>query len=317
LSPVSDAGPAAAGTPDADPARLTAAAPTPLRLFGFAALSGAVAAAIVALVVSVFPLRSTDDPRTLQLIHDLGDLTTRVQALTDKARTLENEGVATSATVGTLDKRTAAAGSDLEAIRTALGALTAEQQKTRGAMAGMNAPALFGVAVVQLRDRLEAGLPFEWELVNLRGIAGGDAALSAELDRLAPMAGTGIATQPQLLDAMQTLIAREGERSSLMQAGLGVVSRVLGPSVVSAPGNDAEVLSLASARLNAADLPNFLREMQGLSGPTAAAAHPLVAAAQRRMVAQEAAQALQRAARVGLQAQMRSAVTTIVVTPKP
>jgi hypothetical protein len=316
-SPAEPPEPATQDAPDAQQSRAAAAAPTPLRLFGFAALSGAVAASVVALVVSVFPLRSNDDPRTSQLIHDLGDVTTQVQTLTDKSRTLETEGVAASLTVGALDKRTTATNGELDAIRSTLGVLAAEQQRSKDAQAGVNAPALFGVAAVQLRDRIEAGLPFDWELVNLRGIVGADATLLAELNQLAPMAGGGVVTQPRLLEAMQALVNREGDSASLMQVGIGVVSRVLGPNVVTPPGNDPQILARASARLNAGDLPNFVREMQGLSAPTANAARPLVVAAQRRMVALGAAQALLREARSGLQTQLRSGPTTIIVSPRP
>jgi hypothetical protein len=230
---------------------------------------------------------------------------------------LETEGVASSLTVGALDKRTTATNGELDAIRSALGVMAAEQQRSRDTLAGVNAPALFGVAAVQLRDRIEAGLPFDWELVNLRGIVGNDAALLAELDKLTPMAGGGIVTQQRLLEAMQALVSREGDSSSLMQVGIGVASRVFGSNVVAPPGNDPQILSRASARLNAGDLPNFVREMQGLSAPTASVARPLVVATQRRMVALGAAQALLRVARTGLQTQLRSGPTTIIVSPRP
>jgi hypothetical protein len=291
------------------------AEPTPLRLFGFAALSGAVAASVVVLVVSVFPLRINDDPRTLQLIHDVGDVTTRVDTLTAKTRTVETEDVAAIQTLNALDKRLASTQGELNAVQTALGALTSEQTRSRDAMAGVNAPALFGVAAVQLRDRIEIGEPFEWELVNLRSLVGTDPALLAELDRLAPISTTGVATQQQLMTGMQALISQTGG-GSLVEAGLGVVSRVLGPNLVTQVGTDPQVLSQAMARLEADDLANFLRSMQGLSGPTAAAARPLVVAAQRRLAALTATQTLLRAARTGLQAQLRAATTTVVDPPR-
>lgn len=291
--------------------------PAPLRLFGFAALSGAVAASVVVLVVSVFPLRSNQDPRTLQLLHDVTDLTARVQTLTDRTRTVETEDVAASQTISAIDHRLTSHTDELNAIRTALGALTADQQRRQDAMAGVNAPALFGVAAVQLRDRIEAGLPFDWELVDLRGIVGGDPSLLAELDRLAPMSAAGVVTQQRLNEAMQALLTRDGPRSSLVQAGLGVVSRVLGPDLVSPPAAEPQLLALAAARLSAGDLPNFVRLMQGLSGPTAVAARPLLIAARQRMIALDAVQRLLGAARAGLQAQLRLVSVPPVVQPRP
>jgi hypothetical protein len=320
LAPVGRAAPnlAVSQFPEADaPESTTSVAladPTPLRLYGFAALSGAVAASVVALVVSVFPLHINDDPRTLQLIHDVGDVTTRVDTLTAKTRTVETEDVAASQTLSTIDKRLASTQGELNAVQTALGALTDEQTRSRDAMAGVNAPALFGVAAVQLRDRIEAGEPFDWEVVNLRGLVGTDPALRGELDRLASISTTGVATQQQLTTGMQALISQTGG-GSLMEAGIGVVSRVLGPNLVTQVGTDPQVLSQAMARLEAADLANFLRSMQGLSAPTAAAARPVVLAAQRRLVALSATQTLLRAARTGLQAQLRAATTTVVARP--
>ncbi len=301
--------------PTAIPARLEASNPTPLRLFGFAALSGAAAAAMVALVVSVFPLRNNDDPRTLQLVHDLNDLGTRVQTLTDKTRIVETEDVAAAQTTSAIDKRLTAATVEVDAVRTALVALTAQQQRSGDVIAGVNAPALFGVAVIQLRDRIEAGLPFDWELVNLRGIVGSDQALLTQLDRLAPNSGVGVVTQQRLLDAMQALLARDGPRSTLVQAAFGVVSQVLGPNLVDQPGNDPVVLTRAMARLTAGDLANFVREMHSLNAPTATAARPLVAAAQQRLVALASVQTLLSAARAGLQTQLRSVAATSLQTP--
>lgn len=292
-------------------------APAPLRLFGFAALSGAVAASVVVLVVSVFPLRSNQDPRTLQLIHDLTGLTTRVQALADQTRTVETEDVAASQTISTIDHRLTSTTDELNAVRAALSALTADQERRQDAMAGVNAPALFGVAAVQLRDRIEAGLPFDWELVDLRGIVGGDPSLLAELDRLAPMSAMGVVTQERLNEAMQMLLARDGPRSSLVQAGLGVVSRVLGPDLVSPSAAEPELLTLAAARLYVGDLPNFVRLMQGLSGPTAVAARPVLTTARHRMVALDAVQHLLGTARASLQAQLRLVSASPVVQPRP
>jgi len=195
---------------------------------------------------------------------------------------------------------------EVDALRTAVNAVAAAQHRAGIESAVVNAPALLGVAVVQLRDRLEAGLPFDWELVNLRGIAGSDPALLTELDRLAPMARTGVATQQRLAYALQNLAARDGSASSLVQTGMLLVSRVLGPKLIEPPSGDSPVLLRAQARLAAGDLANFLRQMQALSPPTAEAAKPLVAAARQRLEALQAVQTLQRAARGGLESQLRS-----------
>ena len=308
LTPVSEL------EPEADEAPVETGSPPALRLYGIAALSGAVAGAVVAVAIGLFPLRANDDPRTQQLVHAVGDLTAKVQTTTDKARNLETEAVATSQTVGAIDTRLTTANGEIDAIRTALSALTAEQQASKDTMAGVNAPALFGVAAIQLRERIEAGLPFDWELVNLRGIVGTDPELLVELDRLAPVSATGVVTQPRLIEAMQTLVGRQ-TGGSLLQAGIGAVSRMLGPNVAGPAATDSQVLSTALARLAAGDLPNYLREMQGLSAQAASDARPLIVAAQRRLVALTAVQTLLRSARAGLQTQLRS-VTTVAVPSK-
>ncbi len=309
LTPVSEL------EPEVDEALAEPGSPGLLRLYGVAALSGAVAGAVVAVAIGLFPLRANEDPRTQQLVHDVGDLAAKVQTTTDKARNLETEAVATSQAVGAIDTRLTTAGGEIDAIRTTLSALTAEQQASKDTMAGVNAPALFGVAAIQLRERIEAGLPFDWELVNLRGIVGTDPDMLAELDRLAPMSATGVVTQPRLIEAMQTLAGRQAG-GSLLQAGIGAVSRMLGPNVAGPAATDSQVLSAALARLAAGDLPNYLREMQGLGPQAASDARPLIVAAQRRLVALTAVQSLLRSARAGLQTQLRS-VTTVAIPSKP
>jgi hypothetical protein len=285
----------------------------PLRLYGFAALSGAAAAALVGLVLAVYPLRVNNDPRVDQLIADTSAVRSSVQTLTDKVRGLETEGVATSQASDMLTGQLKTTTGEVDAIKATLTALVVEQQNGKDLLANAGAPALFGVAVVQLRDRMEAGLPFDWELVNLRGIVGSEPALLAELDRLAPLSHTGVATHDRLLAMMQVLIARAGNGESLVQASLGAISRVLGPNLVNPPAGDPTVLSRAYGRLVVGDLANYLREMQGLTLPSANAARPVVEAAQQRLAALQSVQDLLRSARTGLQKQLR-AVTTPATT---
>jgi hypothetical protein len=286
----------------------------PPRLYVFAGLSGAAAAAVAVMLLSALPLRAHDDPRLAQVLHDTEDLSTHVQDLTDKVRTLETESVATGQTTDTLDGRLKSSTTEVDAIRATLAALVAEQQRSAGAIGFVNAPALFGVAVVQLRDRVDSGLPFEWEVVNLRGIVASNPPLVAELDRLVPMARFGVVTQDRLSSAMRGLVARDSSSASYVQAGLSAVSRALGSTLVGPPTNDAQTLLRAQARLAVGDLLNFVREMQALSPTTVEAARPLVDAAKQRIVATQAVMALARAGRTGLQSQLRSAIeaTTLV-----
>lgn len=276
----------------------------PFRLYIFAGLTGAAVAAVVGIMLSLYPLRANDDPRLLQAVHDTGDLTAAVQGLSDKVRTLETESVSSSQAADGFDGRLKTATRDVSTIQTTLAALVAEQRHGSDALAGVNAPALFGVAAVQLRDRIESGLPFDWELVNLRAIAGSEPALLSNLDRLAPLAPSGVATPVRLLGAMQTLIGEAGPGASLVEAGLGVISKVVGPNLVAPPTGDPVVLLRADTLLASGDLGGFIREMQALSPPMAVAASPVVAAARRRLMALDSANALLHSARVGLQHQV-------------
>jgi hypothetical protein len=302
VEPVANVDPSAA-----DHSATTSIGTIPPRLYILSSLSGALAAVIVVSLVAMFLLRTHDDTRLVQMTHDAEDLSAHVQSLTDKIRTLETESVVTGQTTDTLGEQVKSSASEVNAIKAALTALVAEQQRASGAVGLVNAPALLGVAVVQLRDRIETGLPFEWELVDVRGIVGEQPLLVAETGRLLPMAKSGVVTQERLQSAMRGFSARDGSGVSYVQAGLSAVGRALGSNLVSPATNDTQVLARAQARLTAGDLLNFVREIQGLSHPTAEAARPLVEAVKQRLVAQQAVQSLLQAARTGLQGQLRAA----------
>ena len=310
-----DADPATAPDSDEFQGRVWVLWGIPVSVLGFAAAAGAVAATIVVLVVTVFPWRAMLDPRVPQLMHDNADLTTLTRQLTEKLRALETATVAAGQTADAVTARLDTAAGDIDGLKAALGSIVVGMQRTRDAMAGVNAPALFGVGVVQLRDRLDAGQPFDWELVNLRGIAGTEPALVTELERLLPMARNGVLTQAQLLDAMQGLMARYGSSDSLLQSGLGAVSRALGATLMAEP-NDAPILARAMARLTMGDLPNFIQAMQGLGTAATYDARPIIAAARQHLLAVQAVQTLAQAARAGLQAQLKNSVSaTTAVLP--
>jgi hypothetical protein len=299
---------------DAGVKRAGNAVPTQLslKLVGLAALAGAMAsAAVIVIAGGLWNFAGRDDPRLPQLVNRTADLAQQVQGLTDKIRMLETEGVAAGETADRLDGRLQADRSDIAAIKVALEQLAAFNRLSRDVQAGVAAPALFGVATLQLRDAVDAGRRFDWELVNLRGIAGSDPAVLAMLDRLAPLALTGVATSEQLGRSLAALALSENRRSgsSLLTAGFDVVSQVIGSArTASSATPNPQLLARASLRLMAGNLAGSAEDLQALSGRTAQEARPLIAAAQEAATAHDAVQTVVAAARNGLQKQLRAAV---------
>ncbi len=291
------------------------------RVIGLAVLAGALAAAVVVLAArELLPPRPFDDPRLAQLVHQSGALSEQLQALTQKFRTLETEGVATASTADALSAQ-------LAIQHTELGELTGTVQRVAsgydsdadGRRSGATA-ALFGVAVVQLRDAIELGRPFDWELVDLRGIAGHDPKLLRELYRLAPLASSGVPAAEQIRQGLQVLMQAEAQRSApgIVQAGLDIVGRVFGPTLASASGNanpsgtnqanvNPALLQQAALSLDQDDAAGTLQALRALTGDSATAARLLTTAAEKRAVALDATAVLQDAARRRLQTQLRSA----------
>lgn len=286
------------------------------RIYSFAALS--VAAILAALAVGYMLRPTGGDPRLKQLMHDASELRGAVATLTNKLRTVETEGVATAEAVDGLDKRLKTQSSGADAIRETLGKLVAESRWSRREGAGVNLPALFGVAVLQLRDRIEAGLAFDFELVNLRLIAGRDPVQLPDLERLAPMAAAGVPSAEQLDAGMRALVLVDGQSTgpALVNASLGVLSRVFGPRFP-APSVSANppILMRASSSLAAGDLAGMVRELTSLSGATARGARPLIAAAERRANALGALQDLMNSAHASLQAEMKTPANLPAMRP--
>jgi TolA-binding protein len=287
----------------------------PLKVVALAALAGAVAAAMVFVMFGgVMSLAGREDPRLAQLASRSADLAQQIQTLSEKIRTLDTEHVAIAEAGDRLDGQLTSDRSDIAAIKTSLQQLTELNRLSRDEQAGVVAPALFGVALVQLRDSIAAGRAFDWELVNVRGIVGRDPALLAQLERLAPLAAGGVQTKAQLargLDGL-TLAENQANQSSVLSTGLAVVTRVLGTAPKSAPATaNPQFLVRASVRLTAGDFGGAAQDLSALVGPNASSARPLIEALKSRAVAQNAIETLQKAARAELQTQLRSSVVPV------
>lgn len=306
--------PAAADTAAAPPADSEAAPPGAARrgLAG-AVLAGTLAGTLAAAAV-VLAARSLlpPTPRALlaaeQQAHAMADLSEAQQALAQRLRTLETEGVAAARTEAALAADGRAVHGDIAAMQATLARLNAAaaQGSGRGRLA---VAALFGVAVVQLHDAVEAGRPFDWELVNVRGIVPPAPALLAALDRLAPLAAAGVPTGAQLAEGLRTLALIDDQRRALPLVGNGIelFGRALVPALLPAPDANPALLTRASALLDAGDMAGTLGALRRVDGATAETARPLVAGAEKRAAAEAAVRTLLDGARDGLRTQLRTA----------
>lgn len=272
-------------------------------------LAGALAAAAVVLAARTL-LPPT--PRTLlaaeQQAHVTADLAEAQQALAQRLRTLETEGVAAAQAEAALAADGQTARGEIAAMQAMLARLAAAAAEG-GGHGRLAVAALFGVAVVQLHDAVEAGRPFDWELVNVRGIVPPVPALLAALDRLAPLAAAGVPTGAQLAEGLRTLALIDDQRRALPLVGNGIelVGRALVPALLPAPDANPALLTRASALLDAGDMAGTLGALRRMDGETAATARPLVAGAEKRAAAEAAVRTLLDGARDGLRTQLRTA----------
>lgn len=281
-----------------------------LKITGVAALSGAIAAVVVVgIAAGLAGFTGRDDPRLAQITLRNADLTRDVQALTDKVRTLETGLVVSGDAGDRIAARQQADGSQINTIKASLDQLIAESRRNRDELAGVSAPALFGVAVVQLRNAITAGKPFAWELVNLRGIAGSAPAMLAQINRLAPLASEGVPSDEELSIAVRALNFNDAltGRSSLIATGMDAFTRVFGnaPATSMATFNQ-QLLARAALRLSAGDYTGATNDLAALRGSATGAARAVVDGARQRATAQDAVDILSIAARDGLQQQVRA-----------
>ena len=282
----------------------------PRKVTALAAASGAVAAlVVVGIAVGIAGFIGRDDPRLAQLALRNADLSRDVQALTDKLRSIETGFVAAGEASDRIVVRQQADGAQINTIKASLGQLIEQNRSDRDSLAGVSAPALFGVAVVQLRSAITAGRPFAWELVNLRGIAGTAPAMLVQINRLAPLATEGVPGDEELAVAIRALNFNDAltGRSSLIASGMDAFTRVFGNAAVAPLASiNQQLLARAGLRLSAGDYTGATNDLAALRGPAAGAARVVVDGARQRATAQDAVEILSTAARDGLQNQVRT-----------
>lgn len=185
--------------------------------------------------------------------------------------------------------------SDLGARIDALGTARAAASKDAGA------DALRAVAILQLRDAILAGRPFESELETARALTpndtgAGTSAWSAALDALAPHAAAGVpalaalrasfpAVARAILAAPTSAASGDWVAGALRRISALVTVRPAGPVEGTEPG---AIVARAEARLADGDLAGAVAELDALDGPPAAAAKPWRAQAAARLDAERA-----------------------------
>jgi uroporphyrinogen-III synthase len=255
---------------------------------------------------------------------DLSALSEKIAALEARLAALQTQPPSNGATVDTtaidkLSNENAQLRSDLAALKTQLAAvdqaLAARGQDTAGVA--------FVLAVGNLGAALSTARPFAAELTALSELAGKDPALAAQVKELtAPLAERAAAGVPTLVElqgrfpATARAIVEAAKRPEpaavensesktwydrplgwLSSAGGWLSSQVSVRPVGDVAGDDAGArVARAEVRLSENALAAAVKELEGLSGPAAAAASAWLGDARARLAVDQVVTALQAAA---------------------
>lgn len=149
------------------------------------------------------------------------------------------------------------------------------------------------LVVGQLRDAVERGDPYDFELHAVRRIAPAEEA--AQLDVLAPSAVSGLPRRAALLNSLPLLaptILRAGiidDGGSLWDRALARLASLVVVRRIDGNGTDpASILARAQAAARDGDLAKAAQELGALEGPYAEKAAPWIKDAQARIAADRA-----------------------------
>ena len=244
-------------------------------------------------------------------------------ALKDRIETLNDSLAAEKAARAAAEAATQKAEALAAERAAAAGKLAATVEMTTGRIAGLEkeldtarqAVVLAGkadtvaLAARKLRDTLDGAAPFEAEISALKAAAGDAPAVSAALERIEPLAPTGVATRSDLFARLPATVAaavaaerrpkNDGwiDRTVAKLTGFVTVRRIDGKGA----GSDA-ILARAEMAARRGDLPAAVTEISALTGPGAAAAAPWLKAAQARLAVDRARTALDKIVLTGVAA---------------
>lgn len=296
------------GRTNADQVRSHAAAGlAPAKLLA-AAVGASVAAAIVAALALHFllPPQKAEDPRVPALARDVDDMKQQLMAINDRLRTLDTGAVSAAETIQELRDGTARQVAALDAVRHELRAQADAASRSWEAQGAVATPALMGVAVVQLRQAIERGQRFDWEVVNLWGIAGNKREAAAELGRLTPLV-RGVSTNEQIQQALEALNPRWNYGLSGLQIGVSTADWLigLGPGSVLAGNQNVASIYRAVALVKRGDEAEAAHELRKVTGELASRTAPVIASLDARVAALGACGRLMLMAKEALAAQGR------------
>jgi len=177
------------------------------------------------------------------------------------------------------------------------------------------ADAALALSVAQLRRAVDSGRSFSGELAACRAVAAGDAKLTAALDALAPLAGTGVDSRDTLADGFAQ-VAANISKAALERRETGwtrtVIDRLDSLITVRPVGAAVEgdgpraKAARAEAALARGDLAGAAGALNGLQGAPAEAAKPWLDRAKARLTAETALAALEAQATATLAARPKA-----------
>jgi hypothetical protein len=285
-----------------------AASITPGRIFAAAIGAGAVSAAVVgAALYFLLPPQRAEDPRLPAISRDVEELKQQVLAINDRLRTLDTGAVSAAETIQELKSTVRDQTAGLAAVQKGLSAQEEAAAHNRDEQSEIVAPALMGVAVVQLREAVDRGLRFDWELVNLWGVAGRQPEAAAELNRLTPLV-RGVQTERQIKDSLRLLAVRWDYGMNPLRTGINAAEWLvgIGSGTLNTSSPNAALLYRAMTLMERDDYLGVSRELRKANGDLAGEVAPVITAVEARATALSACGRLMVIAKRALEAQART-----------
>ena len=208
-----------------------------------------------------------------------------------------------------IQSSTAAAQGEVERLKAEVTAFGGRLDQVDAALVDRRQVALRAEATVlsvgQLRAALATARPFAKEVAALRSLAGDDAAMAASLDQIQPFAEAGIPTNeiltrdfarmaPVLVRSAVVGDGRSWWRQTLYHIGTVISIRRIGENI---PGDSTDaVVARAEGKIGDGELAGAISALQTLSGLPAEMASSWIHDAGHRVVADAAADELDRIA---------------------
>jgi uroporphyrinogen-III synthase len=220
----------------------------------------------------------------------------RLEALASQVDELSSQVAQVSETAAR-QETTQALAERLSAVEQQAQQLAQRRQADGAGAADTVRPAAQALAVAELRDALRFSSPFAEQLEAVRQVVADDAALSATLDALQPMAAEGVPTRAELSSAFDRAAADAvaADMGASRDGMLGGVLRRLNDVITvrrvdaSAEGDSADArLARAETKLAAGDLQDAVAIVEQLPEPAKGEMQSWLQQARSRIAAEQA-----------------------------